>query len=379
MGRTLTGGQSVTIPHHSDLNIAAGDFTYALWLWLDNMSEFGTIFFKSGPELSLYHDNGGGNWGFGIGGNFSFRAPSPNLSTGSWNHVAVRRASTTAVTVWFNGTNVVSWSDGGSTTGTGDLVFGPAAGGGDDFDGRVAEFAMWNTPLDQVEIEALARGQPPDAFRHANLRLYFPFWGNAVERSSWRDHTASVSGATKSASHPRVFDFAGLLGDSYVVGSGPIEQAIGQVAETDTAQALGQLKTVTLGQVTETNSARALTAVKTLAIGQVSETDLSRSLSFFKTLALGQVSESDSARAITAVKTLTLGQVTEEDTAFGIGVGAQIVPIGQVEETDEAQSLTVVKTRELGRVTELCIVRQMAPSGGAGSSGIGWLPMMDGW
>lgn len=122
--------------------------------------------------------------------------------------------------------------------------------------------------------------------------------------------------------------------------------AVGQVSETDTAQALGKQKLKALGLVTETETAQPITAVKRLALGLVSEADSAQALTSAKRKELGLVVETDTAQPITAGGALggMLGLVEESDTALPITARKQKA-IGYATESEFAQAVAAAKAR----------------------------------
>ena len=118
--------------------------------------------------------------------------------------------------------------------------------------------------------------------------------------------------------------------------------------------------TVTIGQVTETDTAQAITwAPKRRLVNQVTETDLAQGIARLKTRAVGQVVETDLAQALTARKQRVLGQVVETDVAQVITRAGVAVPVGQVTETDLAQSIAWLVRRLLNQAQEADIAQPM--------------------
>jgi hypothetical protein len=85
--------------------------------------------------------------------------------------------------------------------------------------------------------------------------------------------------------------------------AGPFIIAVGQVLETNFAQAIAWApKRRLIGQVTETNLAQALSRLKTRVVGQVVETNLAQAISVSPLRRLvTQVVETNLAQAITAL------------------------------------------------------------------------------
>lgn len=155
--------------------------------------------------------------------------------------------------------------------------------------------------------------------------------------------------------------------------------AVGQVVETDTAQAITRVKTKSVGQVTEIDTAQAITRAAgiTASVGQVVETDTAQSIGKAKTKAIGQVTETDTAQAINENKSRTVGQPAETDTAQAIAK-RKTKAVGQSVETDIAQSIIrfLPGVIAVGQVTEtdtafpiIVVTAGVQPIGGAGRWG----------
>jgi hypothetical protein len=132
-----------------------------------------------------------------------------SVVTNAWNHAAGVFTSSTSRSAFFNGS--------GKSTATGNItpvgldvttvgtlhrsVFGSYE------NGRIAEPAIWNVALTDVEIAALARGLHPSRIRPDALVAYWPLWGDDSPEPDW--HTAggtryplTVTGATKANHAP---------------------------------------------------------------------------------------------------------------------------------------------------------------------------------
>lgn len=134
-------------------------------------------------------------------------------------------------------------------------------------------------------------------------------------------------------------------------GGGGQTVAIGQVTETDTAQALTGLLATTIAQVTEADTAQALTALQSLAIAQATEADTAQAFAAQHAAAIGQVSESDLAQAITALQTAAVGQATETDLAQSVSA-SQLLVASQATETDLAQAVALQAAGVIGQAEE---------------------------
>ena len=159
--------------------------------------------------------------------------------------------------------------------------------------------------------------------------------------------------------------------------------AVGQVTETDTAQAFTVASpiSVAVGQVTETDTAQAITAVNSIsiAVGQATETDTAQAITAqvgAVSVAVAQVNETDTAQAITAANgiSVAVGQATETDTAQAFAVaGAISVAVAQAAETDTAQAITSVQGNivAIGQVSETDTAQAITAQVGAISVALG--------
>lgn len=121
--------------------------------------------------------------------------------------------------------------------------------------------------------------------------------------------------------------------------AGGITEVVGQVTETNTANAINEVKLKAVGKVTETQTAQAITANKDLGIAQVTETQLAQTITPEKTNVVGQVTETETVGAIESAKIKSVGQVSETNVANNI-VGVHMPLVVQVNETDVAFAIT---------------------------------------
>lgn len=141
--------------------------------------------------------------------------------------------------------------------------------------------------------------------------------------------------------------------------------AVGQVVETDLAQALTASKAKQFAQAAETDSAQAIASSKTVAVAQATETDSAQAISAdtTKVVAVGQAQETDAATAISSRKTLAVGLVTETEFAQAIA-HYKAAGVLQVVEADSAHSITAPKYRAVAQVTETDVAIGMTAEGG---------------
>ncbi len=145
---------------------------------------------------------------------------STTLSTGTWYHLAATiDIAGDAMGVYVNGA-----SDGTSSptfvstsytpgTPTGPDLIGavPSAGGtpsstGVQFDGRIADLAVWNAALSSGEIAGMARGVSPMRVRTASLVAYYPMIGDGSSVTNFRGGTplGTITGSIPHAAHAPV-------------------------------------------------------------------------------------------------------------------------------------------------------------------------------
>jgi len=201
----------------------AGEHTLSCWAdgddWVDALNASGVsgIF---GKALWSGDTNGHTRFetGSGSGGQVKFKirhsggdseAAAASFSDGSgWHHLGGRLQGTT-IALFKDGSSAATASIGGSTfsnTTSADISIGafPNNLTNTEFDGRIAECAIWDEALSDAHIAALAKGVSPLAFPRG-LVFYAPLLGRhdpEIEIIGRLDMT--VTGATQAA-HPRVF------------------------------------------------------------------------------------------------------------------------------------------------------------------------------
>lgn len=128
-------------------------------------------------------------------------------------------------------------------------------------------------------------------------------------------------------------------------------RAIGQPAETDTAQPFTLVQSRTIGQPSETDTAQAFAQTQARAIGQALETDSAQPFSQTTAVAIGQPAETDTAQPFAQQQARAIGQAVETDSAQPLAA-AQARAIGQPVETDSAQPFTISTAKVMGQVLE---------------------------
>lgn len=107
------------------------------------------------------------------GSNASSTTATYSLNT--WHHGAAVFASSSSRTAYLDG---VAGTENTTTRATGgaldNLILGSNSGATLDYNGRLAEIAVWDVALDAAEIAALAKGFRPSLIRPHKLLWYLP-------------------------------------------------------------------------------------------------------------------------------------------------------------------------------------------------------------
>jgi len=150
-----------------------------------------------------------------------------------------------------------------------------------------------------------------------------------------------------------------------ITPSGALSAELGQVLETDSAQGLTKAKQHQVNQASEADSAQALTGAKQKAIGQSSEADSARPFGKAKQKAIGQAVETDTARPITeagaGVITETVNPASEADSALAFA-SSKLKQVGQSSEADSAQAMTGMRTLTVAQASEADTAQALAGS-----------------
>lgn len=214
MARAFDGtDDSVVFTHDSGLNVAAGDLSVVCWAWIaSGHAGYMVLFDKDGGvggnrDLAVFLVGSSSSSVYiGIGDQDNEDAtsvPGGIWPKDQWFHFGLTRGSNTQK-VYCNGTEVLSRAQSATTTSTFDLALGyNASGGGNDLNGRLAEFAVFGRALDPAEIMSLASGFSPKCIRRSNGVLYAPLFGQSSEPDLWGGRSGAVTGATITP-HPRI-------------------------------------------------------------------------------------------------------------------------------------------------------------------------------
>lgn len=167
-----------------------------------------------GTNLELFWNNGAGFYQFNVpfvtlAAGFSF----PTVTTGVWHHIGIT----------YDATNVanlpVAYVDGVQqtvtagtvpiglvTTLSGNWFVGNTSAGTRNWDGDLAEFAIWSGQiLTANEMLSLSQGTLPFNIRNSSLSLYLPLNGVVATEPDWAlAHATQTLIGTKFQPHPHV-------------------------------------------------------------------------------------------------------------------------------------------------------------------------------
>lgn len=115
-------------------------------------------------------------------GTYRFSGAATRPTDGSWFFTAGRYSAVNSRFVWVDQTESTEGTDSATPTGIDSVSIGARlgqiAGGVNNWDGDLAEAAIWNVGLNDEELIALAKGYSPLFIRPQNLVFYCPIWGN---------------------------------------------------------------------------------------------------------------------------------------------------------------------------------------------------------
>ncbi len=131
-----------------------------------------------------------------------------SFSTATWHHIACKVTSRDVIYVALDGVITVD-SDGSPATGDASpdtIYFGSDDSQSILFNGRLAEWGLWNDDLDTREIESLAKSIIPKGIRPGNLISYWPLLGKlSPEIDLISKFNLTLNGAPPITRHPRIY------------------------------------------------------------------------------------------------------------------------------------------------------------------------------
>lgn len=143
-----------------------------------------------------------------------------NLSTGTWYHIAIVRASSTSLTCYLNGAvDITNTTNIGARSSVNRMEHGGVGtGNADPFNGRVVASKAWSTNLSAAEVAREMRTYRPQ--RTDSLYAFWPMRPGATERT--RDYSGRgrnwTEGGTLSDEADPPLAWGGRV---YIIGSAP--------------------------------------------------------------------------------------------------------------------------------------------------------------
>lgn len=238
------------------------------------------------------------------------------------------------------------------------------------FDGAVSDWLIVHDTISDSDLQDIATGTAIDSFAWYSSRVFWGIFTDSTGSDQTGDHTITENGTLSTTTDP---------GD--LVRFGSIEQAIGLITETDTAQGLTSLKEIPIALTTETDTSQSTDPSKSASIGLNTETDTSQSITAIKPILqdIGLVTETDAAQSTTPDKVASIGLNTETDLAqaFITSTGTSIdqvietdlaqtirrqeTPLTLATETDTAQNFGVGQHRIIGLTSEIDVSGILVP------------------
>ncbi len=259
----------------------------------------------------------------------------------TWVHVILEyEASGNEFRVYRDNGSPVSHSDSGPVVaGTASFQIGAReyVGAEDRWDGRIAYVGYWKKLLSSGEKTKVNAGG-----------LGLPYAGILADFTPATETDTAVAPTVAKVTSYRAneTDSAFALG---VVKS----RATGLSSETDAALAVTRTKAYAVARANETDAALALAATKVRATGVAAETDSALALTRVKVRAVGMASDTETGAALTVVKVRATGRSDETDTALAPDVALDVgYTYGRADETDTAFGLARTKVYTTARSDE---------------------------
>jgi len=212
--------------------ITAAPVTLACWFRAENLDGFKVLLSlaNSGSTNNFLYLAAAGSFAGDpvvattqAGGLFFNAETTIGFSALVWHHAAAVFASATDRRAFIDGGSKGTNSSSGAPSGINRTSIGRVGDStpGNHFKGRIAEAAVWDAALTDVEVAALAAGVSPLRVRSGNLKGYWAVFGVSPETDfSGRGNNLTVTGTTI-ADHAPVapqFGFSGTEPDAVVLG-----------------------------------------------------------------------------------------------------------------------------------------------------------------
>lgn len=234
MSRDLPGTASnyLSIGDVAAIDITGTALTVSAWVNPDTANSLDFVVSKgvdtTNVQYNLYGNSGTLATELGDATGHDDASFAAAYVTGSWQHLAVRKNGTGAVAIalFRNGSLLVSGVSNRSIQNTANALF---IGQRSDnnaitaMDGLVAEVAIYNAALSDPQIASLAAGANPTTVQAANLKGYWPLYGDVSPEPDYSGsgNVATIVGTVpKGATHPAVAAIGSGVGVSAMTGVG---------------------------------------------------------------------------------------------------------------------------------------------------------------
>ena len=140
------------------------------------------------------------------GGSATFARATASVSNNTWHHACgVYRSSTDRSCFLDGGNEGTNSTSKNPATPLDNIRIAALLNGGTDFDGDIAEAAIWDTDLTNEEVAALGKGASPLTIRPGNLVAYWPMIRDSgTLNDKLGVNNLNLIGTTGPANHPRI-------------------------------------------------------------------------------------------------------------------------------------------------------------------------------
>lgn len=264
-------GTTDRVVYASAFNTTSQPLTVSAWVWFNVANQansqyiwqsaavggtFGCAFFQiGGADRQLAFQRAGSTA-------LNFQTATSAFSINTWHHVCASHngstgaGSASGAQIYINGVAVGSAIQdlaGETTTNSGFQIGARTSDNLRNFNGRIAEVAVWNRVLTAAEVEILVRGYAPDRLPRL-LRFYVPLIRETNEAR--QGMIGTVTGTTV-IDHPRIIRRRPRRWIPVLIGGGAADLTIADAthAHTTDAVALTQDHVLTIADATHAHAA----------------------------------------------------------------------------------------------------------------------------
>jgi hypothetical protein len=192
------------------------------------------------------------------------------------------------------------------------LRIGNRSGDDRNFDGSLADMAIWNRVLTQEEIDALADGLSPDCIT-TGLVLYAPLIRDVV---NLLDNSSPTTTGTAVQPHPRVYS----TGDGLIVGKTVASTgSVGAAAGTGAASGVGASTAAATASAAGTGSASGVGASTAASVGSAAGTGAASGVGRSTAASVGSSAGTGAASGVGAATAASVGSAAGTGAASGVG------------------------------------------------------------